>query len=478
MNLLEDIQNAASDPSSSVSTLLRKCKILAARLGNQLLEDWIVWESDGYPEDVPVPKYRIWSLQVRGNFLGPYSNLNHAPISALKLPQDVRKSYNEYKCRFSIASIESAIKNEDQMVLATGGLASALGRSVYRNMTCVECWAECSIGDCIELLNVVRNRVLDFSLDLWKANPAVGESNSDAQELLSEDGITQSVNQTFNTTVHEGDIMTDNTPSNLIVNEAEATERISKQIDTGKELLERQLSSEQEFGKLKRDTSKWINYNQTLFNHLFDESPLPWSHGSIIVGVAGQSLGEEIADHRRDIESWINDLESIYDELEIYTDLPSNTQQSTNQNTMNNENKKIFIGHGGSPMWRELKDFIEDTLKLPCAEFNRISAAGEFTGDRLKEMLEESCMAFLIMTGEDEQADGSLRARENVIHEVGLFQGRLGFKRAIILLEKGCQEFSNIHGLGQIRFSKGKIEETFGGIIKVLQRENIKGEPV
>ena len=82
-------------------------------------------------------------------------------------------------------------------------------------------------------------------------------------------------------------------------------------------------------------------------------------------------------------------------------------------------------------------------------------------------------MAFLIMTGEDEQADGSLRARENVIHEVGLFQGRLGFKRAIILLEKGCQEFSNIHGLGQIRFSKENIEESFGEIIKVLKRESI-----
>ena len=204
MNLLEDIQNAAADPSSSVSTLLRKCKILAERLGNQRLEDWIVWESDGYPEDIPVPKYRIWKLQVRGNFLGPYSNLNHAPISALKLPQNVRKSYNEYKCRLSIASIESAIKNENQMVLTTGGLASTLGRSVYPNMTCVECWAEFSIGDCIELLNAVRNRVLDFSLVLWKANPAVGKPNSNAQKLLSADGITQSVNQTFNTTVHGG----------------------------------------------------------------------------------------------------------------------------------------------------------------------------------------------------------------------------------------------------------------------------------
>src|SRR5947207_4522834 len=59
-------------------------------------------------------------------------------------------------------------------------------------------------------------------------------------------------------------------------------------------------------------------------------------------------------------------------------------------------------------------------------------------------------LTFLVMTGEDEQPDGKLRARENVIHEAGLFQGKLGFERAIVLLEDECEEFSNIHGLNQI----------------------------
>ena len=478
MNLLEDIQNAASDPSSSVSTLLRKCKILAARLGNQRLEDWIVWESDGYPEDVPVPKYRIWSLQVRGNFLGPYSNLNHAPISALKLPQDVRKSYNEYKCRFSIASIESAIKNEDQMVLATGGLASALGRSVYRNMTCVECWAECSIGDCIELLNVVRNRVLDFSLDLWKANPAVGESNSDAQELLSEDGITQSVNQTFNTTVHEGNIMADNTISKLRVSRAEASEKIRSRINIGKELHKTQINSQHEFDKLKSDTEKWTDYNKTLFGTLFDESPLPWWHGTANTYTYDRGLDIEIPYHKRKISQWINELESVYDQLEVYEELPSNTQQTMDRGTMNNENKKIFIGHGRSHIWRALKDFIVEKLKLPYEEFERIPTAGMSISNRLEEMLEGSCMAFIIMTGEDEHADNLLHARENVIHEVGLFQGRLGFKKAIILLEDGCERFSNIEGLIYISFPKGDITAAFEKIRDVLEFHNIKEKSV
>ncbi len=262
--------------------------------------------------------------------------------------------------------------------------------------------------------------------------------------------------------------MADNKNSKLRISRVEASERISKQIDIGKDLLEGQPASEQELTVLERETRKWTDYNRTLFGTLFDKSPLSFLHGSVMVAVAGQSLGKEITDHKERISRWINDLESIYGQLELYEELPSNTPQ-----TMNNENKKIFIGHGGSLVWRELKDFIEGTLGLPYEEFNRVSTAGHFTGNRLKEMLDESCMAFLIMTGEDEQADGSLHARENVIHEVGLFQGRLGFERAIVLLEKGCQEFSNIHGLGQIRFPKGNIEAAFEKIRRVLKRESI-----
>src|SRR5262249_4200268 len=117
----------------------------------------------------------------------------------------------------------------------------------------------------------------------------------------------------------------------------------------------------------------------------------------------------------------------------------------------------IFIGHGRSPVWRELKDFIEHRLGLPVDEFNSVTIAGLTTTSRLAELLDAAAFAFLVMTGEDEQVDGTLHARENVVHEAGLFQGRLGFGRAIILLEDGCREFSNIHGLGQIRFAEGNI---------------------
>ena len=133
----------------------------------------------------------------------------------------------------------------------------------------------------------------------------------------------------------------------------------------------------------------------------------------------------------------------------------------------------IFIGHGQSKEWKELKDFIQDRLQLPWDEFNRKPIAGITNIARLSEMLDSAAFAFLVMTAEDEQADGSLQARMNVIHEAGLFQGRLGFNRAIVLLEEGCEEFSNIQGLGQIRFPKGNIKAVFEEIREVLERENI-----
>lgn len=133
----------------------------------------------------------------------------------------------------------------------------------------------------------------------------------------------------------------------------------------------------------------------------------------------------------------------------------------------------VFIGHGRSPFWRELKDFLSERMGLPWDEFNRVPVAGVTNITRLAQMLDQACIAFLIMTAEDEQADGNLHARMNVIHEVGLFQGRLGFERAIVLLEEGCQEFSNIQGLGQIRFPKGNISAIFEDVRQVLERERV-----
>jgi predicted nucleotide-binding protein len=114
---------------------------------------------------------------------------------------------------------------------------------------------------------------------------------------------------------------------------------------------------------------------------------------------------------------------------------------------------------------------LQDKHGITIEAYETGARAGHTIRDILEEMASKSSFAILIMTGEDEQADGALRARQNVIHEAGLFQGRLGFPRAILLIEEGVDLFSNVEGVQYIRFSKGNIKETFGEILATLRRE-------
>lgn len=131
----------------------------------------------------------------------------------------------------------------------------------------------------------------------------------------------------------------------------------------------------------------------------------------------------------------------------------------------------VFIGHGRSPVWRDLKDHLHDKHGIKVEAYETGARAGHTIRDILEDMVSKSTFALLVLTAEDEQADGTFRARQNVIHEAGIFQGRLGFSRAILLLEEGVEAFSNVQGVQYIRFSRNNIKETFGEVLATIRRE-------
>jgi len=136
----------------------------------------------------------------------------------------------------------------------------------------------------------------------------------------------------------------------------------------------------------------------------------------------------------------------------------------------------VFLGHGRNTLWRDLKEHLRDLHGINVTAYETGVRAGFTIQEVLEKLSSEASMAFLVHTGEDIDRDGQVRTRENVIQETGLFQGKLGFKRAIVLLEEGCNEFSNIAGLQQIRFAKGNIREVFGDVLAVLRCEFTSGE--
>lgn len=131
----------------------------------------------------------------------------------------------------------------------------------------------------------------------------------------------------------------------------------------------------------------------------------------------------------------------------------------------------IFIGHGRDPSWRDLKDHLQDHHGYLVVAFETQPRTGMTVTQVLEEMLGHASFAIFVLTGEDESGEGRMRARQNVIHEVGLFQGRLGVTRAIVLIEEGVEDLSNLSGVQYVSFPRGQIAVTFGPVLASLRRE-------
>jgi len=136
------------------------------------------------------------------------------------------------------------------------------------------------------------------------------------------------------------------------------------------------------------------------------------------------------------------------------------------------EKSCVFIGHGRSPLWLRVKTFLEDEIGLKTVSFESEPRTSESIVPVLEKMLDQSDFAVIVLTAEDATADGQLRARQNVVHETGLAQGKLGFKRVVILKQEGVEELTNLAGLQYISF-KDRLEQAFYDLGKVLKREGL-----
>jgi predicted nucleotide-binding protein len=267
-----------------------------------------------------------------------------------------------------------------------------------------------------------------------------------------------------------------------------ALEEFQTKLTEHEELLEKRAGQRAELSVSEKqaaleEQSRWLLRRSGALRPYIEHFDDQWMMQHPATGVTWDAL-ETAASLRRSpakrhsIQACIEKLDQIIGRLhnfdqdeEITVDPRQRLEQGKQKGNVTG--MTIFIGHGKSAVWRELRDFLEKRLHLAVDEFNSVPVAGIPTAIRLEEMLEAAGFAFLIMTAEDELPDGKFHARLNVVHEAGLFQGKLGFKRAIILLEEGCEEFSNIHGLGQIRFPQNNITAKFEEIREVLEREGL-----
>jgi predicted nucleotide-binding protein len=130
---------------------------------------------------------------------------------------------------------------------------------------------------------------------------------------------------------------------------------------------------------------------------------------------------------------------------------------------------RVFISHGRSEDWRKVQSFIERDLHTPTLELAQEPSRGRTILAKLDEESRRCTFAVIVMTGDDMNATGTPVARQNVVHEIGFLQARLGLSAVCLLHEEGTEIPSNIAGLVYVPFPKGTVDAAFGVLMRELQ---------
>lgn len=130
---------------------------------------------------------------------------------------------------------------------------------------------------------------------------------------------------------------------------------------------------------------------------------------------------------------------------------------------------RVFIGHGGDNQWEVVREWVL-AAGYRVEVFEADERAGFSTLQEVLGMIRASQVALIVMTSVDELADHTKQARQNVVHELGLCQGMLGFESTVVLLENGTSSPSNIDGHIQIRFDRGELHRSKDRILAALNR--------
>ena len=169
MDLVQSIHFDLLDETKSVASILLKVRTLAARLGSDIMKQWVSHESNGYPPDVEVPEYRKLSVRFVGKF-SRFGDIHTNAIPQYLIQKIAGKRWVEYEFRQSIAEVDYFIQQYQQqntdIEIDFDNLALLLSDKVYKGMHCFSVTARISPSALVSLRHIVRDRLLTLILDL------------------------------------------------------------------------------------------------------------------------------------------------------------------------------------------------------------------------------------------------------------------------------------------------------------------------
>lgn len=172
--IIKDLANS----EINVMTALKRAKLLFSELENEELLNWTNYEIEGYPENAPLPEYRIKVGTLIGSYfkgsLANHMKWNNVSLPLGKMPDDLVKDLLTIEFRDGVEALkrleEEYTKNGGQLgkvvQAAWFPLIAKYNNDMYMNITSAQ--VVISINDIQNVFSVIENKLLDALLVLEK----------------------------------------------------------------------------------------------------------------------------------------------------------------------------------------------------------------------------------------------------------------------------------------------------------------------
>jgi hypothetical protein len=203
--LLDEIIALATDDKQPITTLLRKCIVLAHQLKNDRLRIWANEELNGYNSIDNIPEYRIISAAATGLFLGHGWAQSHRGIPSGALEKEHRKFADVVYVGQPVSTLEDTHNSGAGTSLSFPWDADLVVH--YQDKLLSPPWQLHSAHQVVAksviagILDTVRTRVLNMALEIQSD---VGEKDEDLNEITPEES--KEVDQTIVNNIFGGNV--------------------------------------------------------------------------------------------------------------------------------------------------------------------------------------------------------------------------------------------------------------------------------
>lgn len=210
--------------------------------------------------------------------------------------------------------------------------------------------------------------------------------------------------------------------------------------------LKADISTYNDFSEIKYKT-KYVSVFEAVFgrgNH-FTTAANNTSSGYGVKGCAEIMCGE--ISHEEFMRNIHEALLNLLDEAIDFLDMSADAEEHTGEDIVKN---KIFIVHGHDEALKyQLSDWLRKIGVEPIILHEQANGGTSSILDKLERYSDVDC-AIALFTADDVGSEKGKelqpRARQNVVFEAGMFLGKLGKKRVIVLYEEGIESPGDLGG--------------------------------